>query len=81
MKVTLHHAGGETQELVFRNGQEIADYNGAHDVPGSKGLAQFTRGRGQVRWFSKPVHVVMPIWCGCRPVISAAREGPHSAQL
>jgi len=55
MKVTLHHAGGETQELVFRNGQEIADYNGAQDVPGSKGLPQFVRGRGQVRWFSKNV--------------------------
>ncbi len=55
MKVTLHHAGGETQEMVFRNGVEIADYNGAHDVPGSKSLPQFVRGRGQIRWFSKDV--------------------------
>jgi type 1 glutamine amidotransferase len=55
MKVTLHHAGGETQEMVFRNGVEIADYNGAHDVPGSKSLPQMVRGRGQIRWFSKAV--------------------------
>ncbi len=55
MKVTVHHVGGGKQEIVVRNGQEIADYNGAQDVPGSKPLPQFTKGRGQVRWFSKNV--------------------------
>jgi putative membrane-bound dehydrogenase-like protein len=53
-KVTLHFAGGATQEIVLRNGQEFADYVGQIDVPGSKGLPQFVK-QGQVRWFSKAV--------------------------
>lgn len=53
LKVTAHFAGGGSQEIVLRNGQEFADYNGQQDVPGSKGLPQFTKGRGQVRWFTK----------------------------
>ncbi|MFM7103564.1 MAG: ThuA domain-containing protein, partial [Verrucomicrobiota bacterium] len=47
-------AGGASQEIVLRNGVEIADYNGRHDVDGSKGL-NWTTGRGQIRWFSKDV--------------------------
>ena len=54
LKVTLHFAGGGTEEMVFRNGQEIADYIAQVDVPKSKGLPQFTR-RGQIRWHSKDV--------------------------
>jgi len=55
LKVTAHFAGGGTEELIQRNGQEIADYNGQADVPKSKGLPQFTRGRGQVRWLTQEV--------------------------
>lgn len=54
LKATAHFAGGGTEEMVFRNGQEIADYIGNFDVPKSKGLAQFTR-RGQIRWHSAAV--------------------------
>ncbi len=54
LKVTLQFAGGATEEMVFRNGQEIADYIGQFDVPKSKGLPQFTR-RGQIRWHSRNV--------------------------
>lgn len=54
-KVTLHFAGGGTQEIILKNGVEIADYNGRADVPGSKGQPRLTRGRGQVRTFSKDV--------------------------
>jgi uncharacterized protein len=54
LKATLHFAGGATEELVFRNGQEIADYIGQFDVPKSKALPQFTR-RGQIRWHSAEV--------------------------
>ena len=50
LKLTAHFTGGATQEIVLRNGQEIADYRGAPDVPGSKALPQFTRGAGQIRW-------------------------------
>jgi len=54
LKATLHFAGGGTEELVFRNGQEFADYIGQFDVPKSKGLPQLTR-RGQIRWHSQEV--------------------------
>ncbi|MBL9174097.1 MAG: ThuA domain-containing protein, partial [Verrucomicrobiales bacterium] len=54
LKATLHFAGGGTEEMVFRNGQEIADYIGQFDVPKSKGLPQFTR-RGQIRWHTAEV--------------------------
>ena len=54
LKATLHFAGGGTEEMVFRNGQEIADYIGQFDVPKSKGLPQFTR-RGQIRWHTADV--------------------------
>jgi type 1 glutamine amidotransferase len=55
LKVTVQFADGSKEELIQRNGQEIADYNGQIDVPKSKGLAQFTRGRGQIRWLSQDV--------------------------
>jgi len=51
-KVTVHFKGGEKQELVLKNGIEFADYNGKHDVPGSKEAAGLLRA-GQVRWFTK----------------------------
>lgn len=53
-KVTLHFADGQTEEIILRNGQEFADYNGRAEVPASKeaiGLVRY----GQVRWFTKPV--------------------------
>jgi putative heme-binding domain-containing protein len=53
-KVTLHFEGGDTQEILLKNGLEIADYNGHAEVPGSRearGLVRY----GQVRWFTKPV--------------------------
>src|SRR6185312_2214330 len=35
-KVTVHFKDGSTKELIIRNGQEVADYIGKNDVPGSK---------------------------------------------
>ncbi len=56
VRVTLVFAGGRTQEIVLRNGVEIADYRGRPDVDGSQRL-NWTRGPGQIRWFSKDVTV------------------------
>src|SRR5207249_11455801 len=53
-KVTLHFAGGATEEILLKNGVEFADYIGAFDVPGSKEAPDLVQ-RGQVRWFSKDV--------------------------
>jgi hypothetical protein len=55
VKVTLHFADNTKQEIVLKNGVEIADYNGRPDVPGSKGQPELVRGRGQIRSFSKDV--------------------------
>lgn len=54
LKVTAHFVGGGTEEMIFRNGQEVADYIGRIDVPKSKGLPELTR-RGQIRWHSQDV--------------------------
>jgi len=51
-KITAHFMDGGTEVMVLKNGIELADYNGRHDVPGSKFL-NWTQGHGQVRWFSK----------------------------
>ncbi|MBI4657606.1 MAG: ThuA domain-containing protein [Verrucomicrobia bacterium] len=53
-KVTVHYADHEREEITLKNGQEIADYSGRHDVPGSQealGLVKY----GQLRWFRKPL--------------------------
>lgn len=57
-KVTVQFAGGETEEIVLRNGVEFADYIGRFDVPGSEALANLDdllqQGR-QLRYFAKPL--------------------------
>jgi putative heme-binding domain-containing protein len=57
VKVTLHFAGGGTEEIALKNGVEFADYIGSgpqFDVAGSKTVADLVQ-RGQIRWFSKDV--------------------------
>jgi putative membrane-bound dehydrogenase-like protein len=56
-KVTLQFADGSREDIILRNGVEIADYIGSgptYDVPGSKRVPDVVQ-RGQVRWFSKDV--------------------------
>jgi len=51
VKATVHFAGGNTEDLIFRNGVEFADYIREVDVPGSR----LTRGlvrENQLRWFT-----------------------------
>jgi uncharacterized protein len=48
--VRLHYADGQTEDHPLVNGVHFADYNGPHDVPGSK-LAFRLRGR-QLRYLS-----------------------------
>jgi len=54
MKVTAHFAGGKTEELTFKNGNEFADYIRVVDVPGSK-LTEGIVTENQLRFFSKPL--------------------------
>jgi putative heme-binding domain-containing protein len=51
-KITVQFADGSNKELILKNGQEIADYNGSADVPGSREAPGLIR-NGQVRWFTK----------------------------
>jgi len=57
-KVTAHFTGGETEEIVLRNGVEFADYIARIDVPGSEALDNLDdllqQGR-QLRYFAKPL--------------------------
>lgn len=53
-KVTIHYTDQESEEMILKNGQEFADWNGATDVPGSKSAADLIT-HGQVRWFTKPL--------------------------
>lgn len=55
VKATVRYAGGDSEELVFKNGVEFADYIGSGDnfnVPGSESVPNLVRS-GQVRYFSK----------------------------
>jgi len=54
LKTVLYFADGKTEEMIFRNGVEFADWIGPNDVPGSKGVPELAR-RGQIRFFSKEV--------------------------
>jgi type 1 glutamine amidotransferase len=54
-KVVVHFVGGATEEIVLRNGIEIADYIGRNDVPGSKEVPDLAAGGRQVRAFTKLV--------------------------
>ncbi|MGI8967018.1 MAG: c-type cytochrome, partial [Limisphaerales bacterium] len=51
-KITIQYADNKTEEIILKNGVEIADYNGAADVPGSTAAPEIVE-RGQVRWFTK----------------------------
>ncbi len=53
-QVTVHFANGSTEEIILKNGVEVADYIGQFDVPGSKAVPDLLV-RGQVRSFSKPI--------------------------
>jgi putative membrane-bound dehydrogenase-like protein len=51
-KVTVQYADNTTEDLIIRNGREVADYIGKFDVPDSKEAPDLVRS-GQVRWFTK----------------------------
>ncbi|MFD0892671.1 ThuA domain-containing protein [Luteolibacter ambystomatis] len=59
MKVTVFYADGGSEELVFQNGIEFADYYRRTDVPGSK-YVDVLRDH-QIRFFSKQLKRAGPI--------------------
>ena len=59
-KVVVRHANGENEEIILKNGVEIADYAGNQDVPGSEAAPALVSS-GQIRTFSKTVRDNSPI--------------------
>lgn len=55
VRLSVHFADGHVEEIVMKNGDEIADYIGHYDVPGSKEVPGLLS-HGQVRWFTKALH-------------------------
>ena len=53
LKITAHYAGGKTEELTFKNGEEIADYIREVDVPNSKLVRGVVGNGAQVRLASR----------------------------
>jgi putative membrane-bound dehydrogenase-like protein len=53
-KVTVVYEGGETEELVFRNGVEFSDYRGHTELPGAA-LAPLVEKGKQMRVFQRPL--------------------------
>jgi hypothetical protein len=51
-KARLEYADGKTEEIVWRNGEEFADYVRPYDVPGSRSAGDLLTTIGQVRWFA-----------------------------
>ncbi len=90
-KASVTYAGGASEEFVFRNGVEFADYiSPANDVPGSTQVPELVS-RGQVRQFTRELkkggviekltlesygNVVAPVF-----VAVTAESGPSTAKL
>jgi putative membrane-bound dehydrogenase-like protein len=58
VKITAHFAGGEIEEIILRNGVEIADCIRRIDVPGSEALdnlEDLLQGGRQLRYLAKPL--------------------------
>ncbi len=53
LKITVHYAGGATEDLLFKNGEEFADYVREVDVPGSKLAGGVADAGRQVRFASR----------------------------
>lgn len=58
--MTVTFAQGASEEFVFKNAVEFADYNGPHNVPGSKAVEDVVR-NGQIRTFTRSLKNKSPI--------------------
>ena len=59
MTLTIVYTDGQTEEMVFRNGVEFADYYNRTDVPGSKFVKLLSD--HQIRFFTKALKRTAPI--------------------
>ena len=54
LSITVHYQGGDSEVIALVNGEEIADYNGRHDVKGSTHAQGLVKAH-QIRTVSKPL--------------------------
>jgi putative membrane-bound dehydrogenase-like protein len=50
-KARLEYADGKKEEIIWKNGEEFADYMRPYEVPGSRSVGGLTEA-GQLRWFA-----------------------------
>ena len=50
-RARLEYADGESEEIIWKNGEEFADYVRPYEVPGSRSVGGLTDA-GQLRWFT-----------------------------
>jgi hypothetical protein len=50
-KARLEYADGKKEEIIWKNGEEFADYVRPYEVPGSRSVGGLTEA-GQLRWFA-----------------------------
>jgi putative membrane-bound dehydrogenase-like protein len=50
-KAMLEYSDGQTEEVIWKNGEEFADYVRPYEVPGSKSAGDLLTA-GQLRWFA-----------------------------
>lgn len=50
-RATLLYADGQTEQVIWKNGEEFASYERPYDVPGSRAVGELVT-RGQLRWFT-----------------------------
>ncbi len=54
LSLTVHYQGGDSEVIALVNGEEIADYNGRHDVKGSVHAQGLVKAH-QIRTVTKPL--------------------------
>jgi putative heme-binding domain-containing protein len=54
LSLTVHYQGGDSEVIALVNGEEIADYNGRHDVKGSTHAQGLVKAH-QIRTVTKPL--------------------------
>lgn len=94
-KITVYYEGGASQQFIFRNGREFADYSQRVPVPDSKDVSELLEG-GHLRLFSKKLgrqtkierialesynNSIVPVFAGITAQVATAGPTPVGAPV
>jgi len=94
-KITIYYEGGASQQFIFRNGREFADYSQRVPLPDSKDVSELLEG-GHLRFFSKRLgrqtkierlvlesynNSIVPVFAGITAQIATPRPTPVPAPV